>query len=80
MAPPFVVRYEPGGNKLLDEFSTCRVVFQKVGLLQMFENFQGHNVVVTMAFVETFNGRTTKIGDINITLIEELLATITGLE
>jgi len=31
-------------------------------------------------FDKTFNGRTTKIGDINITLIEELLAIITGLE
>jgi len=46
----------------------------------MFENFQGHNVVVTMAFTGTFNGRTTKIGDVNNTLTEEFLASITMLE
>jgi hypothetical protein len=59
MEPPFVVRFEPEGTTLLDEFLTCRLIFQKVGLLQLFEIFQGHNVAVTKAFAETFNGRTT---------------------
>jgi hypothetical protein len=52
MTPPLVVRFEPEATTLLDEFSTCRAIFQKVGLLYLFEIFQGHNVVVIKAFVE----------------------------
>jgi hypothetical protein len=54
--------------------------FERLDYCHYLRNFQGHNVVVMRAFAETFDGKTTQVGDVKITVTEETLASITGLE
>ena len=47
--------------------------------MNFFENFDGHNDNVSLAFADSFDGERATVGNLNFRLSEDILAQIIGL-
>ena len=54
-------------------------IFEKKQWVTFFENFDGHNDNVSLAFADSFDGERATVGNLNFRLSEDILAQIVGL-
>ena len=73
------LRYEPSDMNLLNEDSTTLEVFRRTGCLQFFQRLKGCYVKVSKDFAINFNGTTSKVGMLNLTITPETIAETTGI-
>jgi hypothetical protein len=65
-----VVRTEPLDMHIFDTKPMVREVFQRVGCLSFYQNMQKGHPEVTRRFALHFDGRRTKVGDLEFEVIE----------
>jgi hypothetical protein len=74
-----ISRVEPPGLELIESYSECIPLLQKVGWLEFLMSFHGHNLGVARDFSHNFNGWVTRIGDIEMQVDEAMIAEATHL-
>jgi hypothetical protein len=74
-----VVRTEPVDMHLFDTEPMEREVFQRVGCLSFCQNMQRGHPEVTKQFASHFDGRRTKVGDLEFEVTEASISAATGI-
>jgi hypothetical protein len=74
-----VVRTEPVDMHLFDIEPMEREVFQRVGCLSFYQNMQRGHPEVTRQFASHFDGRRTKVGDLEFEVTEASISAATGI-
>jgi hypothetical protein len=74
-----VVRTEPVDMHLFDTEPMAREVFQRVGCLSFCQNMQRGHPEVTRQFALHFDGRRTKVGDLEFEVTEASISAATGI-
>ena len=69
-----ISRFELIGDEYLDVAPECRELVVKVGWLGFLQKFSGFNLVISRAFVTSFDGMKAKVGDIMLQLTEEFIS------
>jgi hypothetical protein len=72
-----VVRKEPVDMYLFDTEPMEREIFQRVGCLSFYQNMQRGHLEVARQFALHFDGRKTKVGDLEFEVIEASISTAT---
>ena len=70
---------EPSAQLFFAEYDDCIVKFEQCGWLVFCQKFQGHDAIVTLAVAQGFNGKTMKIWDFIIEVIEASIVDATDL-
>ena len=73
------LRYEPSDMNLIKEDPTDAEFFRRTGCLHFFQRLQGCHVQVSKEFALNFNGITTKVGMLNLTITPETIVAATGI-
>jgi len=69
-----IVRFKPQGLQLLDSNPIFRETFQAVGCLTFCEKLQGGHMEVAKQFSLNFKGAKTKVGSLEIQVIEQIIS------
>lgn len=70
---------EPKGLKYLEDYPQANDLLKKAKWLHFIQKFKGHNKKVTKAFARSFNDQMVEIGDLKVTVTEEIVAAATDL-
>jgi hypothetical protein len=74
-----IIRRESDGTQYFEAHSRCKQLFHKVGWLSFSERIQGYNEKATRVFVENFDGKITRIGNLDHIVSEDSIAAATAL-
>jgi hypothetical protein len=74
-----IVRTEPVDMRLFDTNPIAREAFQRVGCLSFCQNMQRGHLEVAKEFALHYDGRKTKVGDLEFEVTEASISTATGI-
>jgi hypothetical protein len=74
-----IVRKEPVDMRLFDTDPMAREAFQRVGCLSLYQNMQRGHPEVAKEFSLHFDGRKTKVGDLEFEVTEASISAATGI-
>lgn len=77
VAPIF--RFEISEIEVLESHEECKLMFDNIGWTPFLEHTSGFNIHATKDFAMSFNGETTRVGDVDLFLSEEFVAHATCL-
>jgi hypothetical protein len=69
-----VVRLEPEGTELLEEYPQMAQRFKDAGWFEFLATFQGYDEQVSMAFAQNFDGFEVEIGNLLMLVTEQTIA------
>jgi hypothetical protein len=69
-----VVRLEPEGAELLEEYPQMAQRFKDAGWFEFLATFQGYDEHVSMAFAQNFDGFEVEIGNLLMLVTEQTIA------
>jgi len=74
-----IVRFEPRGMTLINSNPGYMEIFRKVGCLKFCQKLDDHLVDVAHKLVLNYNGKSSKVGDLTIPVIEKEISVATGI-